>query len=242
MILKLFFGRLNNLIKLTKHLTKRNVLVNKTRHQAQRRIHLWIFFFFCINPCINKNPFDKQQWSSNMIKNILTQLLVAHVGASLLLLLLLSDHSLSFPSSLLCTLKPSLILFSLPPPTPAPPSLRFRPPQREWVSVRLSGEERWVLPPQILFQRNSSSEKHVCRLRPNTRPGLYTFFNPKMTERHTARTSCVHARASFWPQSHHETYRGVSKSAFPRLYMIYTNVNTRVRMNTHGLRWPALPT
>lgn len=45
------------------------------------------------------------------------------------------------------------------------PFLVPSPPKRERVSAWLSGEERWVLPFQILFQRSSSSEE--CHQRAN---------------------------------------------------------------------------
>lgn len=134
------------------------------------------------------------------------------------------------------------------------------PPQREWVSVWLSGEERWVLPSQILFQRNSSSEKHVCLQRANA--GLLLQFhkrrrsarhaeintNPK-TNKYTKgkqMSSSLPTLTSFNPEPRYKTRRTGSKRAFPRLYMIYIDVKTHrgkhtcIWTHTHTLRRPVL--
>lgn len=112
------------------------------------------------------------------------------------------SHRLNFLLSLAISLfspLPSFALYaplssllSLFPPTPVPRSLSLSPPQREWVSVWLSGEERWVLPSQILFQRNSSSEKHVCLQRANA--GLLLQF-------HKLRRSARHAEINTNPKT-----------------------------------------
>lgn len=91
---------------------------------------------------------------------------------------------LSFPSFLHFPPLHFMPLFHPPPllfPLTPPRSCSLSPPQREWVSVWLSGEERWVLPSQILFQRNSSSEKHVCLYRANA--GLLLQFHKQAQER-----------------------------------------------------------
>lgn len=70
------------------------------------------------------------------------------------LLPLLSLHFMLCLSSLLSPSSCSCTLFFV-----------LSPPLRDRVSVCLSGEERWVLPSQILFRTNSSAEKHVCHQR-----------------------------------------------------------------------------
>lgn len=102
-----------------------------------------------------------------------------------------------FSTSLLCTLCPSFIpSLSLSSHSCTSSSLSLSPPQREWVSVWLSGEERWVLPSQILFQRNSSSGKHVCLHRANA--GLLLQF-------HKQRRSARHAEINTNPKTNKHT-------------------------------------
>lgn len=138
-------------------------------------------------------------------------------------------------------------LLSLLPPTPVPRSFCLSPPQREWVSVWLSGEERWVLPYQILFQRNSSSEKHVCHQRANA--GLLLQFhkqcgraryaeidvNPK-TNKYTKgkqTSNVLPTLTPFNPEPCNETYSKMSEWEFPRPCKIYISVKTHKCTGTH---------
>lgn len=146
------------------------------------------------------------------------------------------------PSSALHASLSSLLLSR---PTPVPRSFSFSPPQRGWVRVCLSGEERWVLPYQILFQTNPSSEKHVCHQRADA--GLFCLFfffsflsgcgslhAARRDECESKTNKWTKGKETFYPRSlpYHVRKHEVSKGVFPRLYMIYINVRKR-KTTTH---------